>query len=202
MPAKNTRNRSDRYPHHVYNRAREGRRMFIDNADRDKFIDLIASRLCCSTRLAGREYRYSQVIEGLDLYAICLMTTHYHLIVWQKHKEILRRFMQSLISVYVRYFNRRHGTTGDMFEGPYRARPITTKKKLKYAIAYVHANHDDGPAYKCSSYGAYLDPDKRPGWLNAKTPLSYFGGPTKYAAFMNDHATRAALNNYFFDDDE
>lgn len=202
MPAKNSRDRSDRFPHHVYNRARDGRRMFMDDADRDKFRDLIASKLTRNPARASREYRKLARVEGLDLYAICLMTTHYHLIVWQKHKEILRRFMQSLISVYVRYFNRRHGTIGDMFEGPYRARPITTKKKLKYAIAYVHANHDDGPAYKYSSYGAYLDPDKRPGWLNTQTPLSYFGGADKYEAFMNDHATRAALNNYFFDDDE
>lgn len=176
--------------------------MFVDDADRDRFHDLIASKLSRNPASPSRDFRKLARVEGLDLYAICLMTTHYHLIVWQKHKEILRRFMQSLISSYVRYFNRRHKTYGSMFSGPYRARPIESKKQLKYAIAYVHANHPDGPDYRYSSYGAYLDPAKRPCWLNTETPLDYFGGPTAYAAFMNNHATRAALNDFFFADYE
>lgn len=200
MPRKNTEDRSDRLPHHVYNRARNGRRMFIDDADRDKFRDLIAAKLTRNPANASREFRKLARVEGLDLYAICLMTTHYHLIVWQKHKEILRRFMQSLISAYVRYYNRRHKTTGPLFAGPYRARPLKSKKQLKYAIAYVHANHPEGPHYKYSSWAAYLDPDKRPTWLNAEAPLRYFENETGYASFMADHATRAAINDHFFND--
>lgn len=198
MPRKNTESRDKLLPHHVYNRARSGRRVFVDDADRDHFLDLIACRLSRSNVCAGRRHRFSVQIDGVELFAYCLMTTHFHLVVWQRQTEALRRFMQSLISSYVRYYNRRHNKSGPLFVGPFRARPITTRKDFRWAIAYVHDNHPTGPGYRYSSHRAFIDEDLRPAWLNTATPLKRFDSITEYRDFLYKREERAALNDFFF----
>lgn len=198
MPRKNTESRDELLPFHVYNRARGGRRTFVDDADRDHFLDLIACRLSRSTANSGRRHRFSKQIEGVELLAYCLMTTHFHLIIWQRKSESLRRFMQSLISSYVRYYNRRHGTTGPLFAGPFRSRPITNRKDFRWAIAYVHDNHVTGPDYRYSSHRAFINNDLRPAWLNTAAPLRQFDGIHEYVDFLSKREERAALNDFFF----
>lgn len=198
MPSRNTRNRSSLLPHHIYNRARLGRNAFVDNHDRDTFRDLLACRLSRSTVKVDRRYRNTKPVEGVQLFAMCLMTTHFHLVIWQKQNDSLRCLMQGLISSYTRYFNRRHDTAGPLFDGEYRARPLSNPKDLCWAIAYVHDNHPSGLEYRYSTHGAYLRPDDCPGWLNTKTPLKYFGGVDGYRSFLANRDRRAELNHAFF----
>lgn len=198
MPRKNTEARDQLLPHHVYNRARKGRPMFVDDADRDKFLDLIACRLSRSTLRASRANRNADRVEGVELFAYCLMKTHFHLIVWQKENEALRRFMQSVLTSYVMYYNRRHNKSGPLFAGPFRARPITTRKDFRWAIAYVHDNHPTGPDYRYSSHRAFIDDSLRPAWLNAATPLKRFDSVSEYNDFLDKREERAALNTFFF----
>lgn len=198
MPRKNTENREQVLPYHVYNRARKGRRMFVDDADRDHFLDLIACRLSRSTARASRRHRFSNRIEGVELFAYCLMTTHFHLVIWQREPEALRRFMQSLISAYVRYYNKRHGTTGPMFAERFRSRPLTNPKDLRWAIAYVHDNHPSGLDYRYSTHRAYVDSDLCPGWLNTRTPLKHFEGISGYRVYLSKRTERATLNDLLF----
>ena len=80
----------------------------------------------------------------------------------------MTRLMQSLMIAYVRYYNRKYGISGPLFAGAFRSRPLTTDKDLRWAIAYVHANHPSGPTYRYSSHNAYLDDHQRPGWLSRR----------------------------------
>lgn len=172
--------------------------MFEDDADRDEFLDILACRFSRSTVSAGPRYRYSVQIDGVELFAFCLMTTHFHLIVWQKKPDALRRLMQSVISSYTRYFNKRHGTAGPLFAGPFRARPITTRKDFRWTIAYVHDNHPTGPDYRYSSHRAFMNDENRPAWLNTATPLKRFASISEYREFLDKREERAALNTFFF----
>lgn len=198
MAQMHSRDREELLPHHVWNRARGGRRVFVDDADRDKFLDLIACRLSRSSLGASRDNRKSSRVEGVELFAFCLMTTHFHLIVWQKQPEALRRFMQSILTSYVRYYNKRHNKSGPLFAGPFRARPITTRKDFRWAIAYVHDNHPTGPDHRYSSHRAYVDDTLRPAWLNTKTPLKRFDSINEYRDFLAKRDDRASLNQFFF----
>lgn len=112
--------------------------------------------------------------------------------------EGLRRLMQSVMTSYVMYYNRRHNTSGPLFRGPYRANPIEDEQQLKWTIAYVHSNHPSGPEYKYSTHNAYVNPDETPGWLQVAKPLNYFGGVDEYRTFMRMRAHRQDLNDFFF----
>jgi hypothetical protein len=129
---------------------------------------------------------------------MCLMTTHFHLIVWQHEDEAMRRLMQSVLTAYVMRYNRKYRTAGPLFAGPFRSRPLIGDKQLRWATAYVHANHPSGPEYKYSTHTAYLDDHQRPGWLSINPTIAAFGDVNQYAAYMDAHATRAALNDRFF----
>lgn len=187
MPRRNVSDRSRLGPHHVYNRARAGRAAFRDDADRKAFLDLFADRI-------GR----SGSIAGVQVCAFCLMTTHFHLIVWQHEPEALRRLMQSVTTAYVRIYNRKYGTSGALFAGPFRSRHLEDHKQLRWATAYVHANHPSGPGYRYSTHNAYVDEHQRPGWLAVEIVLAAFGDSNSYAEYMQSHATRAELNDRFF----
>lgn len=197
MPRRNIRDRDQRGPHHSYNRGRGGRAVFREDADRECFIELLASRVSRSKFRSAR-YRHAASVLGVEVCAMCLMTTHFHLIIWQHESEAMRRLMQSVMIAYVRIYNRKYGTSGPLFAGPFRARPLVGRKDLRWATAYVHANHPSGPNYRYSTHNAYLDDHNRPGWLSTDRVLEAFGGREAYATFMRDHATRAELNARFF----
>lgn len=173
--------------------------MFVDDADRDKFLDFIACRLSRSTLRASRANRKASRVEGVELFAFCLMTTHFHLIVWQKKPEALRRFMQSLLTSYVRYYNNRHNKSGPLFAGPFRARPITNRKDFQWSIAYVHDNHPSGPDYRYSTHRVFVDESLRPAWLNTTAPLKRFGGINGYHHYLTKRTERATLNDLLFE---
>ncbi|MGH2959131.1 MAG: transposase [Solirubrobacterales bacterium] len=197
MPRRNVSDRVQTGPHHVYNRARCGRAVFRDDADRELFIELLESRLG-RAKFRSRRFRHAAAVLDAEVCAMCLMTTHFHLIIWQHESEALRRLMQSVMIAYVRSYNRKYGTSGALFAGPFRARQLIGRKDLRWTTAYVHANHPEGPNYRFSTHRAYLDDLDRPGWLNTTLALDAFGGRTAYATFMRDHATRAELNARFF----
>jgi hypothetical protein len=197
MPRRNVSDRSKLGPHHVYNRARAGRALFREDADRDFFIDLLASRLTGS-KFRSPAHRRASRVTGIEVNAMCLMTTQFHLIVWQHEGDAMRRLMQSVLTGYVRHHNDKYGTRGPLFAGPYRSRPLVGAKDLRYTTAYIHANHPSGPAYKYSSHAALVDDHARPGWLTMAPLVAAFAPPNDYAAYMQAHATRAGLTAQFF----
>lgn len=171
MPRKNSEDRGRPGAYHVYNRAIHRRLMFRDDEDRKEFLALLGR---CAAMHAGT----------VEVIAYCPMGTHFHLILWQKRTGGMGVFMASFINAYVRYYNRRHGTNGRMFPGPYRARRLKDTKAFKWAIAYVHDNHRDGVAHRFSSHGAFVDEQQRPGWLAVKPALKIFGGPSAYEHYI------------------
>ena len=86
---------------HVTIRGVDGCTIFRDDDDRRLFLKLLA---ICVTR-----YRWS-------VYAFCLMTNHYHLVV-EATQPRLSSGMQYLSGRYAQRFNVRHGRTGHLFGG-------------------------------------------------------------------------------------
>lgn len=168
--------------------------MFREDADRDVFVEILRSRLARG-KLRSRRFREAAAAVDVEVSSYCLMTTHFHLIVWQFANEALRRLMQSVLHTYVLAYNRKYNLKGPMFKGPFRCNPITNNKQLRYTTAYVHANHPEGPSYRYSSHRAFIDDHERPGWLTTARALAAFDD---YPDYMRDHATRAALNDRFF----
>jgi putative transposase len=109
--------------YHLNAHGLDDRPIFVDDADRQAF----ALRL---RRVAVR--------ESWGLYAVCLMDTHYHLVVQPAHD--VSSGMRVLNGAPSRSFNRRHGRRGALFESRYYERTIRDEKHLAVAVAYVHNN--------------------------------------------------------------
>lgn len=117
---------------------------------------------------------------GHRIHASCWMTNHLHMAV-QVFDVPLSKVAHNLLSRYAKWFNRRHGRTGHLFERRYRSYPVPTDAALQSLTRYIHLNPVrvgivESPAdYRWSSYAWYLGRRKpAPAWLTTDFLLSLF----------------------------
>jgi REP element-mobilizing transposase RayT len=73
------------------------------------------------------------------VYALCLMTTHYHLVLRSTRAD-LSRGVQRLNGRYAQGFNERHGRFGHLFADRFTSRVIESERHLHEACRYVVEN--------------------------------------------------------------
>jgi putative transposase len=93
-----------------------------------------ADRRCFLKRLAAVEQRFAWIRR-----ALCLMGTHYHLLV-ETPQPNLSAGMHQLNGLYATLFNQRHGRVGALFQGRFRAVLVETEQQLAATRDYVAAN--------------------------------------------------------------
>lgn len=109
---------------HVVSRGVAGVRIYRDDLDRKRFVDLL--------RRCEKRYRWR-------CHAFCLMSTHYHLVAEARRKD-LSAGLQLLNGRHAVAFNRRHGRYGHLFAERYAVRLIESEEYLYDACAYVLLN--------------------------------------------------------------
>jgi putative transposase len=87
--------------YHVTARGDRREAIFLDDQDRQRFLGLL-----------GREIGQQNWL----LYAYCLMSNHYHLLL-ETPEANLARGMRRLNGVYTQGFNRRYGLSGHVLQG-------------------------------------------------------------------------------------
>jgi putative transposase len=132
--------------YHLTAHGTDDRAIFLDDDDRQSFV----LRLL---RVAER--------EAWCLYAVCLMDTHYHLVV--EPSRGISDGMRVLNGAHSRAFNARHGRRGALFERRYADRQIHDEEHLASAVAYVEQN--------AASAGVVDDPADWPWSTYAGSPL-------------------------------
>ena len=107
-------------------------------------------RITCIFYLGVKRY----LLPVVDVIAYCLMPTHYHLMVRVKDLEQnsnkqtsevsktseVSAGMQKLLISYTKAINNRFERVGSLFQGAFRAKPITNSKHLLHLCRYIHAN--------------------------------------------------------------
>ncbi|MDP9898524.1 transposase [Variovorax ginsengisoli] len=111
--------------HHVIQRGNNRQDVFIEPADRERMLALLGEQ-------APR--------FGVALHAYVLMDNHFHLLVTPATDDGLPQFMQAVGRSYVRWFNDRHGRSGTLWEGRYRATLIQPERYLLTCMAYMDLN--------------------------------------------------------------
>ena len=110
--------------YHVITRGNRRQGIFRDEKDLARFLSYISD---CKNRFP------------CYLYAYALMKNHLHLLI--EVKEIpLSGIMQSLLFGYSRYFNRRYGEVGHLFQGRYKAILCDRDAYLLELVRYIHLN--------------------------------------------------------------
>jgi putative transposase len=110
--------------YHVTSRGNEKKPVFKDDTDRQNFLNT----------LQHVNKRYNWICH-----AYCLMTNHYHLLI-ETPDGNLALGMRQLNGIYTQLFNKRHGRTGHLFQGRYKAILIQKDSHLLEVCRYVVLN--------------------------------------------------------------
>ena len=113
------------YPHHIIQRGNNRQAIFGDEADHQRLLD---------------ELKAQAAAHRVALHAYVLMTNHLHLLATPETADGVPLMMQGLGRAYVRYFNRRHGRSGTLWEGRYRSTLIEAERHLLACMAYIDLN--------------------------------------------------------------
>ncbi len=179
--------------YHVMARGNQGRPIFRDDKDRERFLQTLAES-CAKT--------------GWWIHAYVLMANHYHLLVETPEGNLVAG-MKWLQGIYTQRFNRRHEVSGHLFQGRYKAVVIDATSPGYFDVVgtYIHLN----PAraglihvgrqllrqYNWSSYPRYLSNGKVPIWLRTDRILGELGlkanDGKRYEAYIESRVLELGL---------
>jgi REP element-mobilizing transposase RayT len=147
--------------YHIYNRGNNSEALFKEERNYLYFLDLF------------KKY----IIPIVDVYAYCLLPTHFHFflrirdgdeigIYYQEDKQLWTQF-RSFLGTYTKEINKLYQRAGHLFESRYSRKLVQKDDYFFQLILYIHQNpqtHGVVSDYKnwpFSSYLAYLKQDLR-----------------------------------------
>lgn len=168
-------------PQHVVQRGNNRLPCFLDDEDRQRYLQCLLQALD----------RF-----GCRLHAYVLMSNHVHLLLTPGEAGALSRLMHTFARNYAGLFNGRHGRTGTLWEGRYKACLVDSGPYFLACSRYIELNPVRAwmvarPGdYPWSSYGAHVG--EREDFLLMAHP--------EYLALGADPATRAEAYRALFED--
>lgn len=158
--------------YHVICRGSGRQLLFEDDGDRRFFLNLLATK-------TGE--------QGIVLLAWCLMSNHVHVLM-EDEKRGLSVAMHGLATGYARYFNRKTGHVGPVFQDRFASVPVESDRQLLQAVRYIHDNPAKAgvarvDSYPWSSYGEYLTGARI---ISDGMVLEMVGGRSGFRRFSRD----------------
>lgn len=173
--------------YHVYNRGVAKQPIFLDSRDKAQYMKILKRHLDptdTSTKADGLPYR--KFDQDIELLCYCLLGNHFHLLFYTKGEaKNLGVFMQSVLTAYTMYFNKRHKRVGTLFQGVFKASRISNDSYLAHITRYIHLNPRTYKSYFYSSLAYYLN-QKTSLWVNSERVLAMFEGQN-YMEFLEDY---------------
>ena len=168
--------------HHVMGRGIERTNIFRIDRDRDDFLNRLAN----------------QCMDGnLIVYAWCLLSNHFHLLVRTGRQPIFRS-MKKLLTGYVVNFNLRHKRTGHLFQNRYKSIICEEDPYLLELTRYIHLNPvragmvggvEELNNYRWVGHSVIMGRVEQK-WQDIDTVLRYFGrgreAVEKYEQFVRE----------------
>jgi REP-associated tyrosine transposase len=185
--------------YHIFNRGVAKNKIFREKQDYKHFLyylKLYLSEVKDEFDLQGRTLKVApsripnNFSDKIKLSAYCLMPNHYHLLLYQTDKYLIRDFMRSIGTKYAMFFNQKYNRVGPIFQGKYKAVLVDTEDQLIYLTKYIHRNPvnilptgSDLEGYKYSSYGNYLGKFSQD-WLKHRSILNNFTSDNKLLSYQ------------------
>jgi putative transposase len=110
---------------HVMARGNQKQATFLQDSDFNKYLALL--------KHYKRKYHFK-------LFAWCLMPNHVHLILSVNKATDLRKIMQGMTIAYVRWFNKKYGKVGHLWQGRYKSMVIQKEAYVLNCINYIEMN--------------------------------------------------------------
>lgn len=169
--------------YHIFSRGNNRQPLFVADEDRRLFLRIMEAERA-----------------GLDftVYAFCLLTSHFHLLL-QTRKAGLSKVMHNTLARYARAFNRRYQAEGHLFQGRYHALLCERDTYFLTLTRYIHLNPlraglcrrpED---YPWSSLRAYLNlPHSWPLQVEGGLALQMLGGMDAYRKYLREETESAS----------
>ena len=110
--------------HHIIVRGIERRKLFVDDNDRNNFLDRIGG-IITDTKTS--------------CYAWVLIPNHFHLLL-RTGQAPIATVMRRLLTGHAGYFNKRHRRTGHLFQNRYKSILCQEDTYLLELVRYIHLN--------------------------------------------------------------
>jgi len=152
--------------YHIMSRGNAKAPIFLDDADRIKFIDRLATTV--------DTFRWR-------CYAYCLMSNHYHLLI-ETPEANLSAGVHLLNGTYTQSFNRKWSRTGHVFQGRFKSIIVEKESYLLELSRYIVLNPvrsgivRSPEDYQWSSYKANAGLIPAPGFLFTQWIADFFNG--------------------------
>jgi putative transposase len=173
--ARQARKRSDTGIYHVMLRGIDKRDIFLDDEDRNKFIENM--------------FR-ARKIGKLEIYGYCLMDNHVHMLI--KENEEIGISIKRITVGYVWWHNKKYERTGHLFQNRFMSEPVETESYLITVLRYIHQNPvkarmvTKSENYQWSSYKQYVCAYQEESTLiDAQLIKSYFDTIENFNYYMN-----------------
>lgn len=134
-------------PHHLLQHGHNARPIVLDDADRRRWHELLHD---------------AAVTHRVDVHAWVLLDDHFHLLATPREEGGLSRLMQTFGRRYVGAFNRRHGCSGTLWDGRFRAALLEPQAWLLDGMRYIEQHPvrsglcEDPQAWPWSSLAHHL----------------------------------------------
>lgn len=139
--------------YHALNRGVDKRNIFMDEADRFRFVhDLfefnnieainnLTYYFNNNPKVIARPYIERKPRKLLvEILAFTIMPNHYHLILRPLFDNGITLFMKRLNMGYARYFNEKYERNGALFQGRYKSIAVTNEAHFIHLPYYIHLN--------------------------------------------------------------
>ena len=112
---------------HVLNRGNDRRTIFEDSGDYEAFL-----------RLLGQ----TQEVVPMRVLAYCLLSNHWHMVLWLERDGDLAAFMHRVTTAHVRRWHLHHGSVGrgHLYQGTYKSFPVEQDEHFYSVCRYAERN--------------------------------------------------------------
>lgn len=159
--------------YHIMSRGDDHKRIYTRSGDYGKFMNYVVK--------AKERYQFY-------LYAYCLMSNHFHLLLETRLPNI-SKIMHYIKGSYTTYYNIRHQRYGHLFQGRFKSIVVDKDRYLLELSRYIHLNPvragivADPLEYPRSSYRGYLG--KKDTYIDSDQVKRYIGmGRGEYRRFV------------------
>ena len=150
--------------YHIYNRGVDGRNIFQDKADYERFLkSLAAFNVDLPIEIRFHKNPDSEIRSPSDnltsIIAYALMQNHVHLLFRCIDSNKLSQYLQKLFIGYTMYFNKKYERKGVLFQGRSKSKHVNSDRYLNHLVDYIHLNPLDYsfPQWRAN---AILNPSK------------------------------------------
>jgi len=186
--------------YHVVNLGNRRGRVFVSHRDYEVFLEKLTD---------------SVELFDVRVFAYCLMPNHFHLYLSTRQAN-LSKFMQRLLTSFCVAYNKRHRSSGHVFQGRFKSHEVEDERYGAELSRYIHLNPvrtqkfveapmaermDSLQDFKWSSYACLIGEADAPSWLDLPHTLDRWGGVNpggmkRYRSYVIDGLRKGSPNPF------